>query len=46
VIPPINHIILIPLILGLGIFIGIQIGQRQIKEEWARAEKKRAREEG
>ena len=45
-IPPINHVILIPLAIGIGIWIGVQIGQRQIRDEWAKAEKKRARDEG
>ena len=45
-IPPINHVILIPLVLGLGIWIGVQIGQRLVRDEWAKAERKRARDEG
>ncbi len=44
--PPINHIIFIPFILGLGFLIGWNLGSRNVRNDWDRAEKRRrAREE-
>lgn len=43
--PSINHIIYIPLILGIGFVVGWKLGAAQVLKQWQRADKKRQREE-
>jgi hypothetical protein len=47
-VPPVNHVIWIPLVLAIGFFIGWRMGSNNIQNAWDRAEKKRreAEEEG
>lgn len=40
-IPPINHVLFIPLVLGIGFVIGWRLGANQVQNRWDRAEKKR-----
>jgi hypothetical protein len=42
---PLNHLILVPLVLTLGIAIGWQLGARQVRQEWERAERRRRAQE-
>lgn len=44
-IPPINHLIFIPFALGVGFFIGWNLGTRSVRNEWDRAEKRRRERE-
>lgn len=46
-IPPVNHIIFIPIVLAIGFLLGWRLGTSNVQNEWDRAEKKRReREEG
>lgn len=42
---PINHVILIPLALGLGFFLGWRLGAQNMYAQWQKADKKRQLEE-
>ncbi len=42
---PINHVILIPLALGLGFFMGWRLGAQNMLAQWQKADKKRKRDE-
>ncbi len=44
-IPPLNHIIFIPVVLLLGMLIGWSLGTRTVRGEWDRAEKLRKKRE-
>lgn len=44
-IPPVNHIIFIPLVLAIGFYLGWSLGTSNVKNAWDRAEKKRREEE-
>ena len=44
-VPPVDHIIYIPLALGLGIAVGWRLGSRAVQNAWDRAEKRRRLEE-
>lgn len=43
--PTLPHIIYIPFALGLGFSLGWYFGTRTVRDEWARAEKRRRRDE-
>jgi hypothetical protein len=44
--PPLNHVLFIPVAIGIGFIIGWTLASRTVRGEWDRAEKKRrAREE-
>jgi hypothetical protein len=38
---PLNHVVLVPLVLVLGITLGWRLGSRQVRQEWERAERRR-----
>lgn len=42
---PVNHIIYIPLVLGLGIYLGFALGARSVRRAWDAEERRRQREE-
>ncbi|MEQ9503735.1 MAG: hypothetical protein RIT81_43170 [Deltaproteobacteria bacterium] len=44
-IPPINHVIFIPLVLAIGFFMGWRLGTSNVQNMWDRAEAKRREEE-
>ena len=44
-IPPVNHLIFIPLILGIGFILGWRLGTSNIQNAWDRAERKRRDQE-
>jgi hypothetical protein len=43
--PSIAHVVYIPLVLGTGFLIGWALGQRTVRGEWDRAEKRRKQRE-
>lgn len=43
---PINHVILIPLVLGIGFMVGWRFGAQSVLRQWQRADEKRRRDEG
>ena len=43
--PPVDHIIYIPLMLGIGVMLGWRLGARTVQSQWDRAEKRRRLEE-
>ncbi len=43
--PPINHVLYIPLMLSLGFYVGWSLGTKSIQKRWDRAERRRLREE-
>ena len=40
---PINHVILIPLTLGIGVILGWRLGAQSVLRQWQRADEKRRR---
>lgn len=40
---PINHVIYIPLVLGIGMYLGWMLGARSVQRAWDVAERKRKR---
>lgn len=42
---PVNHIILIPLFMAIGVWLGWTLGARQVRQAWDRAEKRRREQE-
>ncbi|MEL7370544.1 MAG: hypothetical protein AAFN74_16610 [Myxococcota bacterium] len=45
ILPPVNHIIYIPLVLAIGVMLGWRMGARSVQDAWNRAERRRQREE-
>lgn len=44
-VPPVDHIIYIPIAIAIGVMIGWRIGARAVQSQWDRAEKRRRLEE-
>lgn len=42
---PINHVIYIPVCIGIGLYIGWLLGARSVRKAWDAAERRRRREE-
>jgi hypothetical protein len=41
-----QHLLYIPFAVGLGFLAGFNLGSRSVRNEWARAEKRRKQDEG
>ena len=42
---PVNHVIFIPLVLGVGVYIGWALGAHSVQRAWDSAERRRKRRE-
>lgn len=43
ILPPVDHIVYIPVAIGLGVLIGWQLGARAVQQQWNREERRRRR---
>ncbi len=42
---PVNHIVLVPLVLGIGVALGYWWGARTVRERWEKADRLRRQQE-
>lgn len=42
---PVNHVVYIPLVLAIGVYVGWALGARSVRKAWEADERRRRREE-